>query len=80
LFVLTHDGYFAARYGTPTEPRNIEVLPRAAMPILRHVQFAIMMEIYTVVSAAAREGLKKLGVAGAMKGLLGSSKDHRSWS
>ncbi|KAB1904166.1 hypothetical protein F8274_28865 [Micromonospora sp. AMSO31t] len=35
-----------------------------AMQILRHAQFAITMEIYTVVSSAAtRDALKRLGSA-----------------
>ncbi len=35
---------------------------RVAMQILRHAQFAITMEIYTVVSSeATREALKRLG-------------------
>jgi integrase len=41
---------------------DLDVHPRVAMQILRHAQFAITMEIYTVVSSAAtREALKKLG-------------------
>lgn len=43
---------------------DLDVHPRVAMQILRHAQFAITMEIYTVVSSAAtREALKKLGEA-----------------
>lgn len=41
---------------------DLDVHPRVAMQILRHVQFAITMEIYTVVSSAAtRDALKRLG-------------------
>ncbi|MDT7579157.1 MAG: hypothetical protein QOK35_421 [Pseudonocardiales bacterium] len=41
---------------------DLEVHPRVAMAILRHAQFAIMMEIYTEVSdAATRAGLMRLG-------------------
>lgn len=39
----------------------LDVHPRVAMQILRHAQFAITMEIYTVVSAATRDALKRLG-------------------
>jgi integrase len=43
---------------------DLDVHPRVAMQILRHAQFAITMEIYTVVSSAAtRDALKKLGKA-----------------
>jgi integrase len=41
---------------------DLDVHPRVAMQILRHAQFAITMEIYTVVSSAAtRAALKNLG-------------------
>ncbi|GIE92313.1 site-specific integrase [Actinoplanes regularis] len=41
---------------------DLDVHPRVAMQILRHAQFSITMEIYTVVSSAAtRAALKKLG-------------------
>jgi integrase len=41
---------------------DLDVHPRVAMRILRHAQFSITMEIYTVVSSATtREALKKLG-------------------
>ena len=41
---------------------DLDVHPRVAMQILRHAQFAITMEIYTVVSSAAtRDALKRLG-------------------
>ncbi len=43
---------------------DLDVHPRVAMQILRHAQFAITMEIYTVVSSAAtRDALKRLGRA-----------------
>jgi hypothetical protein len=43
---------------------DLDVHPRVAMQILRHAQFAITMEIYTVVSSpATRDALKKLGEA-----------------
>jgi integrase len=43
---------------------DLDVHPRVAMRILRHAQFAITMEIYTVVSSAAtRDALKRLGKA-----------------
>lgn len=43
---------------------DLDVHPRVAMQILRHAQFAITMEIYTVVSSAAtRDALKRLGQA-----------------
>jgi hypothetical protein len=43
---------------------DLDVHPRVAMRILRHAQFAITMEIYTVVlSAAICEALKKLGMS-----------------
>jgi integrase len=43
---------------------DLDVHPRVAMQILRHAQFAITMEIYTVVSSAAtRDALKRLGEA-----------------
>ena len=36
--------------------------PRVAMAILRHADFAVTMEIYTVVSSQqTRDALKKLG-------------------
>jgi integrase len=41
---------------------DLDVHPRVAMQILRHSQFAITMEIYTVVSSAAtRDAFKRLG-------------------
>jgi integrase len=41
---------------------DLDVHPRVAMQILRHAQFAITMEIYTVVSSqATRDALKRLG-------------------
>jgi integrase len=41
--------------------RALDVHPRVAMQILRHAQFAITMEIYTVISdGATREALKRL--------------------
>jgi integrase len=41
---------------------DLDVHPRVAMQILRHAQFSITMEIYTVVSSATtRAALKKLG-------------------
>ncbi|KAB1110780.1 tyrosine-type recombinase/integrase [Micromonospora aurantiaca] len=43
---------------------DLDVHPRVAMQILRHAQFAITMEIYTVVSSAATlDVLKRLGRA-----------------
>jgi integrase len=43
---------------------DLDVHPRVAMQILRHAQFSITMEIYTVVSSAAtRAALKRLGEA-----------------
>ena len=43
---------------------DLDVHPRVAMRILRHAQFAITMEIYTVVSSeATRDALKRLGKA-----------------
>ena len=43
---------------------DLDVHPGVAMQILRHAQFALTMEIYTVVSSAAtRDALKKLGKA-----------------
>lgn len=43
---------------------DLDVHPRVAMQTLRHAQFAITMEIYTVVSSAAtRAALKRLGSA-----------------
>jgi integrase len=41
---------------------DLDVHPRVAMRILRHAQFAITMEIYTVVSSQqTRDALKRLG-------------------
>lgn len=41
---------------------DLDVHPQVAMQILRHAQFSITMEIYTVVSSATtRAALKKLG-------------------
>jgi integrase len=41
---------------------DLDVHPRVAMRILRHANFAITMEIYTVVSSKrTREALKRLG-------------------
>lgn len=41
---------------------DLDVHPRVAMAILRHADFAVTMEIYTVVSSQqTRDALKKLG-------------------
>ncbi|WP_243704781.1 hypothetical protein [Micromonospora sp. KC723] len=41
---------------------DLDVHPRVATRILRHAQFTITMEIYTVVSSAATlDALKRLG-------------------
>ena len=41
---------------------DLDVHPRVAMQILRHAQFSITMEIYTVVSSkSTRDALKRLG-------------------
>ena len=41
---------------------DLDVHPRVAMVILRHVRFAITMDIYTQVSdEQTREALRKLG-------------------
>ena len=56
--ITVHD----ARRTCGTLLADLDVHPRVAMQILRHAQFSITMEIYTVVSAqATRDALKKLG-------------------
>jgi integrase len=56
--VTVHDG----RRSCGSLLADLDVHPRVAMQILRHANFALTMEIYTVASSAAtREALKKLG-------------------
>jgi integrase len=56
--ITVHDG----RRSCGTLLADLDVHPRVAMQILRHAQFALTMEIYTLASSAAtRDALKKLG-------------------
>ena len=50
---------------------DLDVHPRVAMQILRHAEFSITMEIYTVMSSAAtRAALKRLGESLDHDGLI----------
>ena len=56
--ITVHDG----RRSCGTLLADLDVHPRVAMQILRHAQFALTMEIYTLASSGAtRDALKKLG-------------------
>lgn len=56
--ITVHDG----RRSCGTLLADLDVHPRVAMQILRHAQFALTMEIYTLASPkATRDALKKLG-------------------
>ena len=56
--ITVHD----ARRTCATLLADLDVHPRVAMQILRHAQFSLTMEIYTMASSAAtRAALKKLG-------------------
>ncbi len=55
--ITVHDG----RRSCGTLLADLDVHPRVAMQILRHAQFALTMEIYTLASSkATRDALKKL--------------------
>ncbi|MGC4790244.1 tyrosine-type recombinase/integrase [Micromonospora sp. DT178] len=60
---------------------DLDVHPRVAMQILRHAQFAITMEIYTVVSSAAtRDALKRAWQrAGPVNGRCIAWFPERGW-
>jgi len=56
--ITVHDG----RRSCGTLLADLDVHPRVAMQILRHAQFSLTMEIYTLASSkATRDALKKLG-------------------
>lgn len=56
--ITVHDG----RRSCGTLLADLDVHPRVAMQILRHADFALTMEVYTLASSAAtRAALKKLG-------------------
>ena len=56
--ITVHDG----RRSCGSLLADLDVHPRIAMQILRHAQFALTMEIYTVVSSeSTREALRRLG-------------------
>ena len=56
--ITVHDG----RRSCGTLLADLDVHPRVAMQILRHAQFSLTMEIYTLASSAAtRDALKRLG-------------------
>lgn len=56
--ITVHDG----RRSCGTLLADLDVHPRVAMQILRHAQFALTMEIYTLASPeATKEALKRLG-------------------
>lgn len=56
--VTVHDG----RRSCDGLLADLDVHPRVAMQILRHAQFALTVEIYTLASSTAtRDALKKLG-------------------
>jgi integrase len=56
--ITVHDG----RRSCGTLLADLDVHPRVAMQILRHADFALTMEIYTLASSAAtRDALKRLG-------------------
>lgn len=58
--ITVHDG----RRSCGTLLADLDVHPRVAMQILRHAQFALTMEIYTLASSAAtKDALKKLGAS-----------------
>jgi integrase len=51
-----------ARRTCATLLADLDVHPRVAMQIMRHADFAVTMEIYTMVSSkATRDALKRLG-------------------
>jgi integrase len=56
--ITVHD----ARRTCGTLLADLDVHPRVAMAILRHAQFSLTMEIYTMVSSKqTRDALKRLG-------------------
>lgn len=56
--ITVHDG----RRSCGTLLADLDVHPRVAMQILRHAQFSLTMEIYTLASSkATRDALKRLG-------------------
>jgi len=56
--ITVHDG----RRSCGTLLADLDVHPRVAMQILRHAQFALTMEIYTLASPdSTREALRRLG-------------------
>lgn len=55
--ITVHD----ARRTCVTLLADLDVHPRVAMQVLRHACFSLTMEIYTQVSKATREALKRLG-------------------
>lgn len=56
--ITVHDG----RRSCGTLLADLDVHPRVAMQILRHADFDLTMEIYTLASSAAtRDALKRLG-------------------
>ena len=56
--ITVHDG----RRSCGTLLADLDVHPRVAMQILRHADFSLTMEIYTLASSAAtRTALKRLG-------------------
>ncbi|TQM11000.1 tyrosine-type recombinase/integrase [Pseudonocardia kunmingensis] len=58
--ITVHDG----RRSCGTLLADLDVHPRVAMQILRHAQFALTMEIYTLASPdATKEALKRLGAS-----------------
>jgi integrase len=58
--ITVHDG----RRSCGTLLADLDVHPRVAMQILRHAQFALTMEIYTLASpAATKDALKRLGAS-----------------
>jgi integrase len=58
--ITVHDG----RRSCGTLLADLDVHPRVAMQILRHAQFALTMEIYTLASPeATKDALKRLGAS-----------------
>jgi integrase len=64
--ITVHDG----RRSCGTLLADLDVHPRVAMQILRHAQFSLTMEIYTMASSAATRA--------ALKGSARASKNARS--
>ena len=58
--ITVHDG----RRTCGTLLADLDVHPRVAMQILRHAQFALTMEIYTLASPeATKDALRRLGAS-----------------